>query len=328
MNREHFAISHEPACVTYAVPENPMRLVAIEPRSTKACANEVVAALRQDNVALVRRAGPSSADDILELVTLSLDLHDQLVLQAAYASSLGHRSNVGKYFMTVTERGHYRFVPSHSEGYRRVNMQLAAFYCYENSTDGGVTILQNVDSDSGAWSAMYEVITKVDLGVKRLSAPDVAHLKLNYNLNPSEDIVQNDDIVLSERACDISGVKCFNVLSRVRKSSSSILKKDLNVYWDNVGSTDRQSSSEYARLLESCGLLKRPNDETSGVDLDHASHRKAWTSGVAYDRLFKAKLTLKLQPGDLIVQNNFTWTHSASNWTPESGTRRIVAAFA
>jgi hypothetical protein len=32
--------------------------------------------------------------------------------------------------------------------------------------------------------------------------------------------------------------------------------------------------------------------------------------------------------GDLVIYNNLTWAHSVANWSPDSGTRRVIAAFA
>jgi len=33
--------------------------------------------------------------------------------------------------MSVNERNDYQFIPPHSEGNHLMNMQLAAFFCYE-----------------------------------------------------------------------------------------------------------------------------------------------------------------------------------------------------
>jgi len=53
--------------------------------------------------------------------------------------------------MSVNERNDYQFIPPHSEGNHLMNMQLAAFFCYENSTDGGVTVLLNINETFNEW---------------------------------------------------------------------------------------------------------------------------------------------------------------------------------
>jgi len=55
---------------------------------------------------------------------------------------------------------------------------------------------------------------------------------------------------------------------------------------------------------------------------------QVWNSGVDYSKVFRCKITRKLAPGDLIIQNNLTWVHSSSNWSPGSGTRKVAASFA
>ena len=48
------------------------------------------------------------------------------------------------------------------------------------------------------------------------------------------------------------------------------------------------------------------------------------------DRVIKGKYKIvrKLEPGDLVIMNNQTWTHAANNWSPGSGVRRIGVAIA
>lgn len=316
------------AVCQYGVPEDRSRLLLLESAGAREQIQEAVAALRLDRVVLLRNVDPADADARIAEIAASLQLYDELELQAGCASIFGHRKNIGAYYMTVSRRGEYQFIPSHSEGHRKANMQLAAFYCHENTTDGGVTILQNVDDASTVWSSMREVVPKIDLCGKRLSATEIAQAKVMYSVNLPDDVLDPEDTVLKERPCAISGVKYYEVLTKTRKAYSKILDEHVNVYWDSVGSTDHHSSTEYARLLQAHGLLRMPDPGTDPKELDQTASRKVWTSGIAFERLFKAKLVLRLEPGDLLVQNNLTWTHSASNWSPDSGIRRVAVAFA
>jgi hypothetical protein len=52
-----------------------------------------VAALKQDQVVLVQGLDPEQAN------ALMMSVADSLKVQAAFASSLGHRENVGQYYM-------------------------------------------------------------------------------------------------------------------------------------------------------------------------------------------------------------------------------------
>jgi len=92
-------------------------------------------------------------------------------------------------------------------------------------------------------------------------------------------------------------------------------------------STSIQLVSTQHCLRES-GLLKETLEGPTVGMMDNAADRRVWNSGVSFAGLFKCKITRKLRPGELIIQNNFTWTHAASNWFRGSGTRRIAASFA
>ena len=95
-----------------------------------------------------------------------------------------------------------------------------------------------------------------------------------------------------------------------------------------MASIDHDLSSAYTRLLKQWGLLKQPSNGSQVYELDNAAGRRVWRSGIDYSQIFKCRITYKLRPGDLLIQNNVTWTHSASNWSPDSGTRNVAAAFA
>src|SRR5438270_10966793 len=101
----------------------------------------ILEALRQDLVVLVKGLSSTEADRLMSRIAGGFGLQDKLELQAGFAAHQGHRHNIGQYFMSVNTRSDYQFIPWHSEGNSFTPMQLAAFFCYENSTDGGETIL-------------------------------------------------------------------------------------------------------------------------------------------------------------------------------------------
>jgi alpha-ketoglutarate-dependent taurine dioxygenase len=75
-------------------------------------------------------------------------------------------------------------------------------------------------------------------------------------------------------------------------------------------------------------LLREPASGPGVNYFDKAYTRAVWRSGVTYRQLFRAVVIHRLEPGDLLIQNNLTWAHAASNWTPGSGIRNVIAAFA
>src|SRR5436190_12786780 len=107
--------------------------------------------LRKDAVVLCPQVSETVAGDTVRGVAEALGLGEQLTLQAGFAAFLGHRHRVGDYFMSVNRRGDFQFIPPHSEGTGFQSIQLASFYCFENSTDGGETILMNVRRSGDAW---------------------------------------------------------------------------------------------------------------------------------------------------------------------------------
>lgn len=308
------------------VPEDLSRLLELE--RADFTSEAILDALRSDKVVLVKNATPEAADQIISAVAKRLNLHDQLELQAGYAAIRGHRERMGTYFMSVNKRDQYHFVSSHSEGRHTAPFQVASFYCYENSTDGGVTILQNVDEKSPAWEQLREASQKVDVRTRRLSAAEAARLRAEYLIALPDGALNDEDEIVEELPPLIAGVKRFFALSKLKKTYSSILGRELPVYWDSVASPDVDAGLEYHALLQRLNLLKEPAAGSSLDVLDNTHPRKVYASGVRYKVLFKAMIKHRLSPGDLLIQNNLTWTHSVSNWTPGSGTRKIAAAFA
>jgi hypothetical protein len=310
----------------YAIPEAPERLRTLTVGGDEI--TPILAALRADQVVLVRGASASDADRLVASVAEQFGLRAQLEVQSAFASVHGHRSNIGQHFMSVNKRTDYQFIPAHSEGDQRAGIQLAALHCLENTTDGGASVLLNTNAESPAWGQLRALVKKVDLGGRILSGAEIAAARMMYQINIPEDLLSADDHVLGEQPCPVPGVKLFDVLTRLRPSYSKILGRELPVYWDNVASTDFDAGAEYLELLRKTNLLKQPPEHMAIELLDNARERRVWRSGMRYEELFLAKITHKLSAGDLIIQNNFTWTHSTSNWTPHSGQRKVAVAFA
>ena len=310
------------------IPEDPTRIVIIQSHSATIELDPVAAAITADSVVLVPTVSPDEVDDFMYRIADSLGLNNTLKLHAGFANFLGHRHRIGKYFMSVNRRADYQFITPHSEGTRFAGIQLAAFYCCENSTDGGETILMNVDDESSEWSIIRDRVLRGCLQNGPLSRGDNARARSLHQLNLPADLLKNDDRILRECPTNIPSLKVLEVLARPEKLYSRILDRCLNVYWDSIDSADFDSAREWMRLLRKWGLLKKPPGQFDVIQLDESAGQRVWRSGVNFGRLFRCKLTRKLVPGDLVIHNNLTWTHANNNWSPGSGVRRMAAAFA
>jgi len=287
-----------------------------------------VKALRDDKVCLIAGVDQIAADAIIAQVCDQLSLRQMLELQAEYAAIHGHRSKVSKYFMTVNRRKDFQLVTPHSEGGRNSNIQLSSFYCRQNTTDGGETILLKVNSEGGGWNLLKEYIYKISEKERKLSATDAAIAKMRYQISLPEGSLSEDDMIIEEKPSPFGEISMYTVLCPVTKAYSSILNSETNVFWDNVSSIDNSSFSQFTDLLRGLGILKAGDLSRSNINMDTSSERRVWSSGMEYSTIFEIGLFGKLRAGDLIIQNNLTWTHGANNWTPGSGIREILAAFA
>jgi hypothetical protein len=288
----------------------------------------VIRTLKRDSVVLIRNVAAEKADSIIQGIAEALDLGERLRLQAGFAGFGGHRHNIGKYFMTVNRRDDYQFIPPHSEGDSTVNMQLASFYCYENTTDGGETLLMNVNNSAVAWGSLRERVTRAKPGFRPLSPAEIAQVRTLYRLRLPADTLGADDHALAEHQCQVPGLTLVDALARVRQTYSCILERKLYAYWDSVASIDQSAVNSFALLLRQWGLLKEPPGGLNVNQMDNAAPRRVWDSKVDHTSFFRCRITHKMMPGDLTVHNNLTWVHGACNWHPHSGTRNIAAAFA
>jgi hypothetical protein len=306
------------------VPEDPTRLATLDARGKEVDARYIIELLRQDSVVLIRNVAGEQADAILECLAAKLGLLQSLELQASFADFLGHRRRVGKYLMSVNKRAHHEFIPPPSEGDSFINLQMISFYCFENGTDGGETVVFNLDGSSRVWPSLREKVTRVAPGSRTLSPSEWLRARGLYHLRTPPGLCA-DDKILRERNSEIPGLLLVDVLAQPLRSHSLILDTDRYVYWDSIASTDFDSWRAFERLLKQGGRIAQdePPDR-----LDNALSRRVWASGVDHNELFKCKLTYKLEPGDLIIQNNLTWAHAALDWSSGAGTRNVAAAFA
>jgi hypothetical protein len=284
--------------------------------------------LRDDAVALVHNLTIDDADRLLGEVADRLQLKSCLETQAAYADFLGHRSRQSKYFMSVNVRKEYQFTTQHSEGNSVGNIQIAAFFCFDNTTDGGETILMKVDPASAAWGQVREEATRIARDTRPLTPAEAARAKTLYTLKSPTDYVRENDIVLREWESGINHLKFATVLAQPERSHSLILGRAVPTYWDTIGSVDHAALHSFAEFVKEHNILRQPPDGLSLEKMDNNYPRRRWNSGVTYSDLFNFRMVYRLNRGDLIVQNNLSWTHGAANWTPNSGLRQIVAAFA
>lgn len=229
--------------------------------------------------------------------------------------------------MTVNKRTEYQFIPPNSEGDSVINVQLASFFCLENSTDGGETILMSVDDSSEVWSLLREKVARIAPGSRPLTAGELMQARGLYRLD-SPPYVSAGDRIIRERDSEIPGVKLVDVLANTRRTYSSILRRDLNGYWSSIANIDFDSMYSYASLLQGCQFLREPEGGLEFSRMDPVAEDRLWSSGVDYSKLFRCEITHKLRSADLMLLNNLTWTHSASNWSPRSGVRSVAAAFA
>jgi hypothetical protein len=310
------------------VPEDQSKLRVLHGKQDARGLASIVESLTADLVVLVREVDAATADDLVARVAQTFELKGALEKQAAFAEIQGHRRRSGKYYMTVNARRDYQFITPHSEGTSFINMQLASFFCHENTTDGGETILMNVNQCSEGWLALRETVAKgKTTSSKPLSHGDIARAKI-YGLNLPSDLLKDEEVV-SETAVElpIPGLQLVEALAQPKKTYAKILDRDVFVYWDSVDASDLDSAAQYAGLLRDCGLLKEPPGGLELRKLDNAWPGRIRHSGVSYAQLFTHKITHKLTRGDFIILNNPTWTHSVSNWAPRSGIRKVTAAF-
>ena len=283
--------------------------------------------LRRDQVVLVKGASQSDADSLLLKIATGLGLRERLELQAGMAAHQDHRRRVGQFFMTVNARKDYQFISSHSEGASAANIQLASFFCAQNSTDGGETILLNVDGAAGVWGQLREKVVRID-PASHLTLAGLSRAKVEHRLDGANALPKNDDVIIGPRKSDIPGLRLLDVLAKPVKAWSVILEDERFAYWDSVASTDHSGLDAFAAVLKHRGLLRQKGDEESVSDNDTCADRRIWRSGADHLAVFKSGLQIKLEPGDFVVQNNLTWTHAVAGWTPQSGVRTVVVGFA
>lgn len=283
--------------------------------------------LQNDNIVLIENNSPEQADEIVAKVCERFDLLSKLQVQAGFTSVMDQRKKVEQFYMTVNQREEFEFIQPHSEGMSFMNIQLASFYCYENSTDGGETLLFNVKQNPHIWSNLREEVVKGKV-VGPLSPSDIAKARLLYKISMPDDALSPDDKILNEAPSVIPGLEVYTVLTKPKATRSCILDKMLFVNWDSIASVDNSQAESYYQLLRSEQLLRENNNAWDWTTYDNARDRKCWNSEIDMADLYSCKVTYKLKRGDLLLVNNMSWTHAVNNWTPNSGIRRVTAAFA
>lgn len=287
--------------------------------------DRIISGLKDDKVMVIKNQQQTEADALLSAVAEQLGLHDSLMLQAGFASAQKHREQVGEYFMSVNARGDYQYIPPHCEGTVSTNIQLAAFYAEQNTTDGGETILFHLDQDYLSNVPLYEVVNKVRIKGAELPQQMVAMLAMIHKVRIPDDLLRdNDEVLTSDHVSDFN-IDIAQVPKVLKKHTSVILNRDVYSYWDNVASTDKNAAAQFERYLKENQLLRgKLNNES----MDNAAKRRVYDGQYKLEDIIDGQITYKLQKGDLVLMNNLTWAHSTANWTPGSGERQIAAAFA
>jgi len=309
-----------------AIPEDRSRLLVLAHEDRCSGQGAIIDALKKDQVVLVQNMAPEEASELMLSISREFGLEDSLKLQAAFASSLGHRENVGQYYMTVNGRKEYQFVSPHSEGGSFTNLQLASFYCYENSSDGGETILMNTSQTTDLWESLREKVNR-GKSTRPLTPAEIMQIRVLLRLNMPEDTLGNDDEIISENKVS-PFFSAYKALAKPKKTFSQVLQRELFVFWTTVESIDKDSGREFYNFLKEHELLKISPQGLRAEQLDDEESNRIRHFGSRYNELFSSKITQKLKPGEFIILNNLSWTHAVNNWTPGSGTRKVVAAFA
>lgn len=309
------------------VAEDASRLTVIQfPSDLNSITKTTLEAFERDDVVLIKNVRQTDIDNIVYRISKLYGLETSLELQAGYGASLGHRSSVSKYYMSVNKRGDFQIVPPHSEGSSFASIELASFYCSENSTDGGETILMNTRQSCSSWKKVREQLVRCKMD-RAPTSTEISQARAIYRLDLANDELQLDDEILREREIS-SELRLFDVLAKPSLTYSRIHNKDIFAYWDSIAATDFGSVPSTIHLLSEEGIYKKPRSCMDENALDWDTSRRVKDFGVNFNDLFSCKLTLKLDSGDLILLNNLTWTHSVNNWSPGSGTRIVMAAFA
>mgnify|MGYP002525047567 FL=1 len=229
----------------------------------------VEGALRRDSVVIVSGVTSERADAIVAEVAERFALGEQLKLQSAFASIFGHRENVGKNFMSVNRRGDYEYVTPHSEGTHSIGMQLASFYGLENTTDGGHTLLFNVNERSAEWPRLRAVKVKMDAGGRPATQTEIVTARVRYGAYLPKDIMGPDDEVLEEIASSLPGRRFFKTLSPIAAGPMVTSGRTVMSYWDNIGSADRDACDGFIGILRDLDLLRLPEQAQDQIGRAH-----------------------------------------------------------
>ncbi|MCF6442196.1 hypothetical protein L1077_22475 [Pseudoalteromonas luteoviolacea] len=287
---------------------------------------DIVDSLKQDKAILINDVSFKDANKLMLELAKIFNLQDSLELNSNFSSTLEYRQKVGKYFMTVNKRKDYQFVAPHSEGSSKLGIQLAAFYSVDNTTDGGETVLFKTNHSSDCIKGLKENLAKGKI-LKKLSSADLTKIKILSRLSFPEDALTDGDEVLSEKEYKEGFVYC-ETLVKTRAVKSVILNKEVYPYFDSIERIDSDSPQEYLTFLKNVSLFKEPESDFDFSLIDDSHHNRIGSFGSKYNELFEGVLIKKLTKRQMLICNNLTWCHSVANWTPGSGVRKVVAAFA
>jgi len=317
--------------MTDSIPEGAHRLEIIDSEAHASEPDLIERWLKNDSVVLLQQVKQEKIDDLIAGVADRFGLRSGLELQASFAAIKNHRRNISRYYMSVNARKEYQCILPHCEGGSFANLQLVSFFCYENTTDGGHTILLNIDETSQVWSSLREQVKRGRVANRKITEAEISRARMKYHLQLPEDYLKEGDRVLREQATDVEGLTIVDALVMPRKTHSKILDKELFAFWSSMKSTEANLHHDFVSLLRRWGIYIEPppeaeihQKEASGSREERAQQDRR----TLYEKLFKYKVVRKLEPGDLLIMNNQTWTHAANNWSPGSGVRRIGVAIA
>lgn len=285
-------------------------------------------ALSNNKLVLIKSANFEKATNIFSELVDSYGLRNSYDLQMQYVvHMIAGREALDDVAVTVNEREHYQFIQAHSEGDSSSPLDILALHCTQNATSGGENLfsLINQSADHSKLRAKEKVIVGTDLNEAELRS-----LRMHHR----DATVQMDKFPEQGRVLLEYGRGSIVVRTTPLQPTYSLLSdKEVITYWDNVTVHDHAFHRHQFELLVHLGIFHHLKD-TDYKSYMHLEDDSDWApantnSGSTEEtaKLFSSHVLYKMEPGDLLMLNNKTWTHAVNNWPPTE-TRKLSAMYA
>ncbi|PHS16272.1 MAG: hypothetical protein COA78_04005 [Blastopirellula sp.] len=290
--------------------------------------NQVKSSIESDKLVLIRSIQHEQASQLFsELVNHyglkeSYDLQMQLVVHM-----MEGRSSINDIAVTVNEREPFQIIQPHSEGDSSSQLDLFSLYCSQNALHGGENVLSliNQSADHSNLRAKEKVIVGEDLTDFEVNELRSHHL----DTKRADKSILEKDRMLMETSRGSIVVRTVPL----EPARSAINGEELVTYWDNVTVHDIAFHRYQFELLNHLAILNN-GGENNYESYMHLENDSDWVpadtnSGTLEQTsaLFVCHIVHKMQPGDFLLFNNRSWTHSVNNWPP-CETRKLSAMYA